>query len=249
MFLVSFASACAGIMLACAGNTIDCHICESCQSWVRVGIGGMYANYQTQNDIGNYGGYLNLEVKGVTPNARFQFVGISRTGLAKSNASNKSLTLMGRDFDKNTSVFVELRPKVGVNLLTPHRPLYLNIAYTFDGTRSHMDLDDGIRTYIHQVGLDLDGIVRQSEKFRIEYGVGYDYVVGGSYDNSYTTLKLNGGYALRGSLGFAYDITQNVHCYMKANLKYQSLNDVANNIAYYPQSRSYTAGLELGFGF
>ncbi|TLD80399.1 hypothetical protein LS68_006465 [Helicobacter sp. MIT 05-5293] len=236
----------------CASDPSSCEICESCQDRFRIGVGGIYAAYQAEDDIRNYGGYLNLEYRGATPKGRFQFVIAGHAGAAKSNASSKSLTLMGRDFDKNTAMFVEARPKVGVNLLTSHRPLYLNVVYTLNNAISHYSSDNGIKTIVHQVGLELDGIVRKSSKLRIEYSLGYDYVFDGFYGIygiSSSRIRAQGGYTLRGSLGFAYDITQNVHYYMKANLKYQSLNDVANNIAYYPQSRSYTAGLELGFGF
>ncbi len=227
-----------------------CYVfCESCPDNVmRIGVGGMYGEYRSEDFVSNLaGGYLNIYARGASPKERVQFALDMHFGANKGNMGNFPVSM---DRSDTLGVFLEVRPMLGLNLLTQNFPLYLNIAYTFNLTNSDSGKNNtnGFVNYLHQIGAELEGIIKSSEKLRYEYSVGYDYVFSGFYrsrlDGAQTDL---GGYnyGVRASLGFAYNLSENVHYYMKLKAKYYNLSQ----IGIYPHTQQYIGMLEFGVGF
>ena len=114
-----------------------CHLfCESCpDNVVRLGVGGMYGQYADTEAAGINlaGGYINFYARGASPKERVQFVLDTHFGANKGNMGNFPVSA---DRSDTLGVFFEVRPMLGLNLLTQSFPLYLNIAYTFNLTNS-----------------------------------------------------------------------------------------------------------------
>ena len=228
-----------------------CHLfCESCpDNVVRLGVGGMYGEYADTEAAGINlaGGYINFYARGASPKERVQFVLDTHFGANKGNMGNFPVSA---DRSDTLGVFFEVRPMLGLNLLTQSFPLYLNIAYTFNLTNSDSGKNNtnGFVNYLHQVGAELEGIIRRSERLRYEYSAGYDYVFSGFYraraDGAQTNLS-GYSYGVRASLGFAYNLSESVHYYMKLKAKYYNLAQSG----IHPHTQQYIGMLELGVGF
>ena len=228
-----------------------CHLfCESCpDNVVRIGVGGMYGQYEggEASGLNLAGGYINFYARGASPKERVQIALDAHFGANKGNMGNFPVSADRAD---TLGIFTEVRPMLGLNLLTQNFPLYLNIAYTFNLTNSDSGKNNtnGFVNYLHQVGVELEGIIKSSEKLRYEYSVGYNYVFSGFYrsrlDGAQTDL---GGYnyGVRASLGFAYNLSESVHYYMKLKAKYYNLAQSG----IYPHTQQYIGMLELGIGF
>lgn len=228
-----------------------CHLfCETCpDNVVRIGIGGVYGEYRG-GDMSRFnlaGGYINFYARGASPKERVQIALDSHFGANKGNMGNFPVSM---DRSDTLGVFAEVRPMLGLNLLTQNSPLYLNITYTFNLTNSDSGKSNtnGFANYLHQIGVELEGIIKSSQKLRYEYSVGYDYVFSGFYRSRLdgTQTDLDGhSYGVRASLGFAYGLSESVHYYMKLKAKYYNL--AQSNI--YPHTQQYIGMLELGVGF
>ncbi len=148
-------------------------------------------------------------------------------------------------------MFFEVRPKVGLNLASKEVPLFLNLAYTLDGYSTNQN-QSGYANLLHQVGLELEGILPTQSGFNIEYALGYDYLFAGSYKFGGVSgnSTISNGYTLRASLGFSHKLTENTLYYVRAIGKYHNLSSSKplNNLSM-PATQNYVAMVEFGIGF
>ena len=215
---------------------------------IRFGIGGHYVD-SAQINTTSYGGYINLDIIDSTKNNRVQ-VGLSgKLGWDKHTFANTSPSVVKNS--KDLAMFFEVRPKVGLNLASKEVPLFLNLAYTLDGYSTKQN-QSGYANLLHQVGLELEGILPTQSGFNIEYALGYDYLFAGSYKFGGVSgnSAISNGYTLRASLGFSHKLTENTLYYVRAIGKYHNLSSSKplNNLSM-PATQNYVAMVEFGIGF
>lgn len=218
---------------------------------VRIGIGGHYVDNAQINTQG-YGGHLNLEIIDSSRSNRVQFGIITRFGWDK-----QTFTSTAPSFAKHDSAFLlEVRPKVGLNLLSQNASLFLNLAYTLDGYATSKNSTSGYSMLAHQVGLELEGILPTQSGFNIEYALGYDYLFAGNYKFGEVSgsSTISNGYTLRASLGFSHKLTENTLYYMRVIGKYHNFSSSkaldSNGVnLFMPATQNYVGMVEFGIGF
>lgn len=207
------------------------------KTWWRIGVGGVYGEYRPI-DTKHTGGFFTIQFRDLVDNVKnvetFQFALDGRVGGSQGN---------------EPFFFADFLIKSGINLSFSHTyPLYLNVLYNFERYYTDRKQATQMMRQLHQVGVELEGIIKSSERLRYEYSVGYDYIFSGFYraraDGAQTNLD-GYNYGVRASLGFAYNLSESVHYYMKLKAKYYNLAQSG----IYPHTQQYIGMLELGIGF
>lgn len=240
--------------------------CEMAGENVRFGGGGFYyPHLSSKISNQNAGGFITLHGRIAPPKGNIQLVGDIDFGFGRGNLTDKMLAdFLPNDIKSNSTNFsTQMRIKFGANTYKATSPIYLNAVYSLDSYLSDITSKSGYSRTLQQLGLEVEGRKALSRKIRLEYGVGYDVVVGGYYrfiaDTSRQDSSVSAySYSLRGYVGFSYRIAKRFHYYMRTNLRYeslaksQSISVTQGSITkswHYPKSDNFLAGLEFGFGF
>ncbi|MCX2717676.1 hypothetical protein OQH61_08005 [Helicobacter sp. MIT 21-1697] len=214
-------------------------------SALKIGIGGVYILQQPsdEKDITNTSAYLALR-------SRYSFLQ-ERILLQLEVETNIGKTK--RERNKSNSLRMEnFLLGAGVNLLTPNTPLYLSVMYGMDNFEywaSNSWVDNGLMF----VGADLQGFIK-SNHLTFEYNVGYHYVLTGYYEqnqNNYVRVDTDSSsYAIKGGIGFVYDITQHIGLFMNLRAKYYNIAaSKFNAIFTRPTTKHFLGGVEVGIKF
>lgn len=246
-FSFLFANYFFGYMMGYCQATGDCIICKTCpKTQYTLGIGGIYLNQSKDFDSQDSGGYVRFAFSEFSPKQRFNFTLSTLLGAAQHTSNPQALFTTP---NPTASVFFELRPKVGVNILSQNLPLFLNLAYTFEGYNPNVgDSRYDLYTLLYQsVGGELEGLIFINPKLRLTYSAGYDYIFSGGYKTSQGRAKFDNGSTIRASVGYVYALSEKLSYYMKIQGKIQNFES-APPLTQKTQEQ-YIAGVELGLGF
>lgn len=213
------------------------------------GIGGLYSSFGGSNtDVTNYGGYLNIDTQMLYAQRLLLAPTIKLGGGVNSLSGLSSLKA------RNGFIFSDLMLRLGVNVITPNIPLFVSFTLGTENYYGDIGIDNGITRTLPFIGAELQGSVPFSDKFKLDYSVGYNWIVAGSYNlggvrSSLDSLN-NYSYFLSASLGFTADISDKTAFYMKVIGKYYDLaaSKVVSDMSY-PAAHSFSAMLELGARF
>nr|QGT50234.1 hypothetical protein Helico6505_0660 [uncultured Helicobacter sp.] len=236
-----------GYMMGYCQASGTCNICESCpKTQYTLGIGGIYLHQSKDLNSQDIGGYVRFAFTEFSPKQRFNLTISSLLGAGKHTSQSQSLFATQ---SPTTSLFFELRPKVGINILSQNLPLFLNLAYTFEGYNPNVSSSkyDLYSLLYQSVGGELEGLIFMNPKLRLTYSAGYDYIFSGAYKTSQGRTKFDNGSTIRASVGYAYALNQNLAYYMKLQGKiwhFESTLSVTTKV-----QNQYTAGIELGLEF
>lgn len=225
----------------------DCSFCKTCpKTQYTLGIGGIYLNQSKDFDSKDSGGYVRFAFSEFLPKQRFNFTLNILLGAAQHTSNPQALFATQ---NPTASVFFELRPKVGVNILSQNLPLFLNLAYTFEGYNPNVGDSryDLYKLLYHSVGGELEGLIFINPKLRLTYSAGYDYIFSGGYKTSQGKAKFDNGSTIRASVGYVYALNEKLSYYMKIQGKIQNFESAP--LLTQKTQEQYIAGVELGLGF
>ena len=208
----------------------------------KIGIGGVYSLQQPsgEKDITNTGGYVALRGRSSLLQERFllQFdvetnFGKDKRDRSKSNSFRMSNVLLG----------------AGVNLLTPNAPLYLSVIGSLDNFE-YSASNNWIDSRLMLVGADLQGFIKRN-RLTFEYNVGYHYMLSGYYKQQNDDIDVDGSsYAIKGGVGFVYDITEEIGFFINLRAKYYNLATSKFNATFTrPATKHFLGGVEVGIKF
>ncbi|RDU59328.1 hypothetical protein [Helicobacter marmotae] len=211
------------------------------RSDLRVGVGGVYGLYKSdgEKDMKNTGGYLTLVGRDFSFNDRLFAQGGADFALGKAKRDGRS-----DDF----SLF-NWHVKIGFNPISQSNPLFINLVYAYDSFSTDLVAKD-FALSTHSVGLDLQGFIRTQGKAHYEYNIGY-YYTSGAYivENAYANTK-GYSYAIKGSLGFNYELSEKLAYFVNARVQYFNLAaSKANDTLSYPKTSHLLGMLEFGIEF
>lgn len=215
-------------------------------SALKIGIGGVYSLKQPsgEKDITNTSAYLALRGRSSLLQERFllQFDSESNFGKdkrdkSKSNSFRMDNVLLG----------------AGVNLLTPNAPLYLSIMGSLDGFE-YSASNTWIDNELLLVGADLQGFIKRN-RLTFEYNVGYHYVLSGYYEQNQNNNDVrvdtdSSSYAIKGGVGFVYDITEEIGVFMNLRARYYNIAASKFDATFTrPATKHFLGGVEVGIKF
>ena len=100
------------------------------------------------------------------------------------------------------------------------------------------------------VGADLQGFIKRN-RLTFEYNVGYHYMLSGYYKQQNDDIDVDGSsYAIKGGVGFVYDITEEIGFFMNLRAKYYNLATSKFNATFTrPATKHFLGGVEVGIKF
>lgn len=214
--------------------------CNNCHGG-EIGIGGRYTDLSgTEANVKSYGGYASLGA--FIFYKRFYLDLTLRIGAGQNSLSGLNLVNL-----KTKDIFYhqEADFRTGVNILTAHTPLILNV---FGNGYFDQNLKS-VSTHLSSLGIGISGSIPIG-KLNILYSGGYGWVITQYYvyNNSDIKAQIGGhNYMIQGSLGLSYNIANKTAIYIRAIGKYYNLNaaQTTQNISF-PSSHQLVGMLEFG---
>ncbi|TLE01056.1 hypothetical protein [Helicobacter japonicus] len=234
------------IFLGCSLFGAVCAYASEATDSLKVGLGGMYGLYQidNQDDVTkNALGYITLDGRETFANKRFfALAGGELIGIGATKAKG----------GKNEGAYwYDYGIKLGINIASQANPIFVNVAYTYHSSRLD-SVAKYFRTGLHTAGLDLHGFINRGGKTTYEYNVGYHYVFHGYHYLDETRSGINDySYVIRGSVGFAYELSPRIAYFMNLKAKYFDIAASHNNTGtfFHPATKHLVGQVELGLQF
>ncbi len=220
------------------------------QDTTRIGVGGLYGMNKTSDaTTTDTGGYLTLLARNIL-NQRVLFeVGLD-IGLGPSTVSGTYLSKPKAWVDTFSHA------KIGLNLVPrAHNPLFINLGYSFDqhitGAYWTNNVDQSFRSAGHYIGLELQRFINADQRLHFEYAIGYWYMFHGyHYLESARSNIDDFSYAIKGQVGFGYNISSRLEFFMNAKVRYYNIAASHQNSTWsYKATDNLIGMVELGIGF